>query len=159
MQKTCHLMIGSYKAITQWGGLNILVLLHHSEAKQPQNSASLINNLGDLCLLPVLHHHSSHMLFRYRTKQISGNWRRWKIYKFLTRRLVNPLCTGTVSRNGFATTFSVKHYNLSKILTSASQPETFDKLFMASVRATFALPVPANISLRRTGFWSSCSGK
>ena len=42
---------------------------------------------------------------------------------------------------------------------SASRPETFDKLFMASVRATFALPVPANISLRRTGFWSSSSGK
>lgn len=41
----------------------------------------------------------------------------------------------------------------------ASRPETFDKLFMASVRATFALPVPANISLRRTGFWSSSSGK
>ena len=28
---------------------------------------------------------------------------------------------------------------------SASRPETFDKLFMASVRATFALPVSANI--------------
>ena len=43
--------------------------------------------------------------------------------------------------------------------TSASRPETFDKLFMASVRATFALPEPANISLRRTGFWSSSSDK
>jgi len=31
--------------------------------------------------------------------------------------------------------------------------------FMASVRATFALPVPANTSLHRTGSWSSSSGK
>ena len=42
---------------------------------------------------------------------------------------------------------------------SASRPETFDKLFMASVRASVALREPANISLRRSGFWSSSSGK
>lgn len=42
---------------------------------------------------------------------------------------------------------------------SASRPETFDKLFMASVRATSALPVPESISLRRTGVWSSNNGK
>ena len=42
---------------------------------------------------------------------------------------------------------------------SASRPETFDKLFMASVRASVALREPANTSLHRTGFWSSSSGK
>ncbi|WOO59814.1 hypothetical protein [Klebsiella quasipneumoniae] len=47
----------------------------------------------------------------------------------------------------------------SNIGDAASRPETFDKLFMASVRATFALPEPANISLRRTGFGSSSSDK
>lgn len=42
---------------------------------------------------------------------------------------------------------------------SASRPETFDKLFMASVRASGALREPANILLHRTGFWPSSSGK
>ena len=48
---------------------------------------------------------------------------------------------------------------IEELLMSASRPETFDKLFMASVRASVAFPVPASISLRRTGFWSSNSGK
>lgn len=34
---------------------------------------------------------------------------------------------------------------------SASRPETFDKLFMTSVRASVAPREPANILLRRTG--------
>lgn len=42
---------------------------------------------------------------------------------------------------------------------SASRPETFDKLFMASVRASVSLREPANISLRHNRFWPSSSGK
>ncbi|TYD78728.1 hypothetical protein DJ519_30225 [Klebsiella michiganensis] len=130
MQKTCHLMIGSYKAITQWEVLNILVLLHHSEAKQPQKSASLINNLGDLCLLPVLHHHSSHMLFRYRTKQISGNWRRWKIYKFLTRRTAdrNRSHWSTKKTPSYTKSVSWQHHPSFNWLKSFNQCPGFDLL-------------------------------
>ena len=42
---------------------------------------------------------------------------------------------------------------------SASRPKIFDKRFMASVRASIALQLPAKISLRLSGLWSSSRDK
>jgi hypothetical protein len=41
----------------------------------------------------------------------------------------------------------------------ASRPETFNKLFMASVRAIYTLPAPVSILLRRNRFCSSSNYK
>jgi len=63
----------------------------------------------------------------------------------ISKNEMPPLCCQSMGR--------------AKVQTSASRPETFGKLFMASVRASVALREPANTSLHRTGFWSSSSGK